>query len=153
LVLVGGGAVAEASRVATAALADALRAPVATTWARNAAFPNGHPLYVGALGYGALPVTERALAEADVLLSLGCRFSEFTTRRWRAVSTATRLIQCDVDPEEIGRVHVPEVGLLGDAGATARALTTVVAGREEPAASRRRRAAELRRRYCEESVL
>src|SRR5207249_2509645 len=89
----------------------------------------------------------------DVLLSLGCRFSEFTTGRWRAVSSATRLVQCDVDPEEIGRVYVPEVGLLGDAGATARALTTVVAGREEPSASRRRRAAELRRRYCEESVL
>ena len=126
---------------------------MATTWARNAAFPNGHPLYVGALGYGVLPVTEQALAEADVLLSLGCRFSEFTTRRWRAVASATRLVQCDVDPEEVGRVYVPEVALLGDAGATALALTTVVAGRNGPSASRRRRADDLRRRYCEESVL
>ena len=153
LVLVGGGAAAEPARAAVAAVAEALQAPVATTWARNAAFPNHHPLYVGALGYGVLPVTEQALAQADVLLSLGCRFSEFTTRRWRAVSTATRLVQCDVDPEEVGRVYVPEVALLGDAGATALALATVVAGRNGPLASRRRRADDLRRRYCEESVL
>src|SRR5207249_6441463 len=153
LVLVGGGAVAEASRVATAALADALRAPVATTWARNAAFPNGHPLYVGALGYGALPVTERALAEADVLLSLGCRFSEFSTRRWRAISGATRLVQCDVDPEEIGRVYVPTVGLWGDAGATARALAGMLAERGAPPGPRRRRAAALRERYRGQSAL
>src|SRR5439155_13110035 len=89
LVLAGGGAAAEPSRLAVAALAEALEAPVATTWARNAAFPNGHRLYVGALGYGVLPVTEEAVAEADVLLSLGCRFSEFTTRRWQAISDGT----------------------------------------------------------------
>src|SRR5207245_9809024 len=85
LILIGGGAAAERTRLAVARLAEELEAPVAATWARNAAFPNGHRLYVGALGYGVLPVTSEALAEADVLLSLGCRFSEFTTRRWRAV--------------------------------------------------------------------
>jgi acetolactate synthase I/II/III large subunit len=153
LVLVGGGAAAEPSRVAVAALAEAFEAPVATTWARNAAFPNGHRLYVGALGYGALPVTEEALAEADVLLSLGCRFSEFTTRRWRAIAGGTRLIQCDLDPEEVGRVYVPAVGLLGDAGATARALAAIQVGRGLAPKPRRRRAAALRSRYCQQSAM
>ena len=153
LLLVGGGAAGEPSAAAVAALAEALEAPVATTWARNAAFPNEHRLYVGALGYGVLAVTEEAVAEADVLLSLGCRFSEFTTRRWRAISGGTRLIQCDVDPEEIGRVYVPAVGLVGDAGATARALSAVLLERGAPPPDRRRRAAALRARYCEESTL
>src|SRR5207237_3070533 len=153
LLLVGGGAAAEPSRVAVVALAEAMEAPVATTWTRNAAFPNGHRLYVGALGYGVLPVTEEALAEADVLLSLGCRFSEFTTRRWRALSGATRLIQCDVDPEEIGRVYIPAVGLWGDAGATARALAGMLAERGAPPGPRRRRAAALRGRDRGESGL
>jgi acetolactate synthase-1/2/3 large subunit len=152
LILVGGGAAREPSRLAVAALAEALEAPVAVTWTRNAAFPNGHRLYVGALGYGVLPVTEEAVAEADVLLSLGCRFSEFSTRRWRAISGATRLIQCDVDPEEIGRVYVPAVGLVGDAGATARALAEVLGERGAPPSSRRHRAAALRERYCQQSI-
>jgi acetolactate synthase-1/2/3 large subunit len=153
LVLVGGGAVAEPSRVPVAALAEALEAPVTTSWARNAAFPNGHRLYVGALGYGVLPVTEEALAEADVLLSLGCRFSEFTTGRWRAISSGTRLIQCDLDADEIGRVYVPAVGLPGDAGATAQALSAIVLGRGAPPSSRQRRAAALRERYRQQSTM
>jgi acetolactate synthase-1/2/3 large subunit len=153
LILVGGGGARQPSRLAVAELAEALEAPVAVTWARNAAFPNGHRLYVGALGYGVLPVTEEAVAEADVLLSLGCRFSEFTTRRWRAISGATRLIQCDVDPEEIGRVYVPAVGLWGDAGATARALADLLAGLGAVPAQRRPRAASLRERYCQQSTM
>src|SRR5207253_2516632 len=151
LVLVGGG-VREGARAAVVALAEALDAPVATTWTRNAAYPNGHRLYVGALGYGVLPATAEALAEADVLLSLGCRFSEFTTRRWRAIPSATRLVQCDVDPEEIGRIYVPAVGLWGDAGATAGALADVLAERGAPPGPRGRRAAVLRERYCQQSA-
>ena len=48
LVLVGGGAAREPARTAVVALAEALEAPVAATWTRNAAFPNGHRLYVTA---------------------------------------------------------------------------------------------------------
>jgi acetolactate synthase-1/2/3 large subunit len=153
LVLVGGGGGAEPSRLAIAALAEAAELPVATTWARNAAFPNGHRLYVGGLGYGVLPVTEEALAEADVLLSFGCRFSEFTTRRWRAISGRTRLIQCDLDPDEIGRVYLPAVALIGDAGATARALAAILMERAAAPAPRGHRAAALRERYCRQAAM
>jgi acetolactate synthase-1/2/3 large subunit len=78
-------------------------------------------------------VTERAVREADVLLALGCRFSEFTTKRWTLLSPTTRLIHVDIDPTELGRVYVPEVAFVSDARLAAEALSArLKAGGEAP---------------------
>lgn len=103
-------------------LADRLSAPLVTTWMRQSLISHDHPAFLGALGYGAHEVTEQAVREADVLLALGCRFSEFTTKRWTLVSAETRLIHVDIDPSELGRIYLPEVGVASDAGLAAAAL-------------------------------
>jgi acetolactate synthase-1/2/3 large subunit len=145
---VGGGAERAGARDAVAALAERLTAPVAASWQRKSAFGDGHPAFVGVLGFGALEVTERALAEADVVLALGCRLSQFTSRRWTLPAAGAELIQVDVDADELGRGHPVTIGLQGDARATAQAL----AG-HEPGDGRGRsaRLAELRRDYEEQS--
>ena len=87
-IVVGGGG--ERAHAAVAALADLVRAPVAAAWHRKAAFPDAHPAFAGVLGFGALEATERAMLEADVVLSLGCRFSQFRAaggRSWRPTSS------------------------------------------------------------------
>ncbi len=127
VVLVGGGAVGEPD--AYLRLADRLGAPVVTTWQRQSTVPHDHPAYLGALGYGVHEVTERAVREADFLLAIGCRFSEFTTKRWTLLQPSTRLIHIDIDPAELGKIHVPEVGLVSDAHLAAEALA---AGIPEP---------------------
>ena len=119
-VLLGGGAVGDPARYLW--LADRLAAPLLSTWMRQALVPHDSPAWLGALGYGAHEVTERVVREADVLLALGCRFSEFTTKRWTLLSPATRLVHVDVDPDELGRIHVPEVGIASDAALAAAAL-------------------------------
>ncbi|HEY0451117.1 thiamine pyrophosphate-binding protein [Actinophytocola sp.] len=116
-VLLGGGACSFDKAVL--ALAERLGAPVLTTWSRKDRFPNDHPLVLGALGPGAFESTETAVREADVLLALGCRFSEFTTKRWTLLSAGTALIHADIDPGELGKVYPPAVALHADAGETA----------------------------------
>ncbi|MBA3524435.1 MAG: thiamine pyrophosphate-binding protein [Geodermatophilaceae bacterium] len=99
-------------------------------------------------------MTEQAVAGADVLIALGCRFSEFSTKRWTLVSAETRLVHVDVDPVELGRVYLPEVGITADAALAARALCAAlpdVPG--ELAARRRTRLGELRRSYLEATSL
>jgi acetolactate synthase I/II/III large subunit len=149
VVLVGGGAERAGAREAVAELAERLGAPVAAAWHRKAAFPDSHPVFVGVLGFGALEATERAVAEADVVLSLGCRLSQFTSRRWTLPAAGTELIQVDVDAEELGRAHPVAVALQGDARATAEALAERLAGSERRGA----RVAELRAAYEEQSRL
>jgi acetolactate synthase-1/2/3 large subunit len=120
-IVLGGGAVG--SPAPYVRLAERLAAPLVTTWMRQSTVPHQHPAYLGALGYGAHDVTERAVREADVLLALGCRFSEFTTKRWTLLSPTTRLIHVDIDPTELGRVYVPEVAFVSDARLAAEALS------------------------------
>ncbi|GAA3598021.1 thiamine pyrophosphate-binding protein [Nonomuraea rosea] len=129
-ILLGGGAAgdhrvgrgAAGDHDAFLALAETMAAPLLTTWLRQGLVPHGHPAYLGALGYGAHEVSERVIAEADVLLAIGCRFSEFTTKRWTLIAPETRLVHVDIDPMELGRVYVPEVGIVSDARLAAAAL-------------------------------
>jgi acetolactate synthase-1/2/3 large subunit len=148
MILVGGGAERAGARDAVAALAERLAAPVAASWHRKSAFSDAHPAFVGVLGFGALEATERALAEADVVLALGCRLSQFTSRRWMLPGPGTELIQVDVDADELGRAHPVAVALQGDARATAQALA---GGELGDSAERSARLAELRRAYEQQS--
>jgi acetolactate synthase-1/2/3 large subunit len=135
VILVGGGWRGPAEPVLR--LAERLGAAVATTWLRKGRVPDGHPHVIGTLGAGALPATERTVRESDVLLALGCRFSEFTTKRWTLLDPATRIVHVDIDPQELGHVYVPEIGLHADARAAAEALLRHLSEPGKPAAPRR----------------
>ena len=135
-------------------LADRLSAPLVTTWMRQSVVPHDHPSYLGALGYGAHHVTEQAVREADVILAMGCRFSEFTTKRWTLLSTTTRLVHVDIDPCELGRVYVPEIGFISDARLAAESLaagTPALAGTD--AERRGERLRSLRKEFDRASSL
>jgi acetolactate synthase-1/2/3 large subunit len=149
-IIVGGGA---GNAQAHLALAEAAAAPVVTTWLRKNAIPNTHPAFLGCLGYGAHEVSDQLVREADVIVALGCRFSEFTTKRWTLVPPDADLVHVDIDPAELGRVHPPRVGLVSDATAASRALTSALAPlvAAEPSRVDRRlsRRAALRKEYDE----
>lgn len=112
------------------ALAEAAGAAVTTTWLRKAAFPNDHPQYIGSLGYGAFESTEQAVRDADVVVAIGCRFSEFTSKRWTLLEGQTALIHIDVDPAELGRVYQPAVAIWADGVAAVDALTREILAAE-----------------------
>jgi len=122
VVILGGGACGPGYDASLLKLVDRLRIPVVTTWLRKNAFPNDSPLFCGALGYGAVKVTSDLVRDADVVLAIGCRFSEFTTGRWTLISPGSALIHVDIDPDVIGRYYVPTIGMCADAAATTAAL-------------------------------
>jgi acetolactate synthase-1/2/3 large subunit len=150
VILVGGGAERAGAAAAASSLANAVGAPVAASWHRKSAFPDSDPAFVGVLGFGALEVTERALREADVVLTLGCRLSQFTSRRWTLPSPGARLIQVDVDADELGRAHPAAIAIQADALATAERLAAAF---DSAAEARRARLADLRAAYEEQSRL
>jgi len=152
VLVLGGGAGTRAG--AYLELAERLSAPVVTTWMRQSAVPHDHPAYLGALGYGAHDVTEQAVREADVVVAMGCRFSEFTTKRWTLLSADSRLVHVDIDATELGRVYVPEVGITSDARLAAEAFAArLPSGGRAGAAGRRRRLQKLRKKFDRVSSL
>ncbi len=76
LIVAGGGAVYSGAETALRAFAEATGIPVADTHAGKGAVPWDHPCAVG--GIGSYAANELA-GEADVVLGIGTRYSDFTT--------------------------------------------------------------------------
>ena len=123
VILAGGGVVWSQADQEVCRLAELLGAPIITSYERNDAVPNSHPLYIGALGRAGAPEATAACQSADVLLALGTRLAHFTTfYDHRHVPEGARIIQVEIDQREIGRNYPVEVGILGDARVVAEAL-------------------------------
>ncbi len=95
------------------ALARRLGAPVITTLNGKGLLDERHPL---SLGHARSSRGRHALAHADAMLAVGCRFTEVMTD-WRRMPIPRTLIQIDLDPEQIGMNHPVDVGIVADARA------------------------------------
>ena len=64
-----------------------------------------------------------AIHRADVLLALGSRLNQHSTHwNWSVINRETRIVQIDIDPQEVGRNYPVAVGIVGDAKAVAQQL-------------------------------
>src|SRR5438552_12772659 len=79
LLIAGGGVLYGLGTHALAAFADAHDVPVAETQAGKGALPWDHPLQQGAIGVTGSPAANALAREADVVLAVGTRLSDFTT--------------------------------------------------------------------------
>jgi acetolactate synthase-1/2/3 large subunit len=121
LILAGGGVRVGRAYEELKALAEQLEIPVYTSFMGKSALPSDHRLNLGVAGvWGEYPATEAARS-ADVILAIGARFNDLHTGSWIPGYVynipPTRLIQVDIDPEEIGRNYPVEIGIVGDAKA------------------------------------
>ena len=122
VIVAGGGVMLAAAWAELTRLAERLGAPVVTTWQGKGAIDETHELNAWSIGDTASTCGNELAASADVVLAVGCRFTDWSASSWRKGVTfsipPTRLIHLDIDPREIGKNYPVEVGLLGDARAT-----------------------------------
>jgi acetolactate synthase-1/2/3 large subunit len=100
--------------------------PFWTTPQGRGVIPEDHPLSF-------LAARSTAFKECDAIVQVGTRQNYLVgfmrSPRW---STEAKLIQIDIDPEEIGRNRHPTVGIAGDAKAILEQLTAADGDRLEP---------------------
>ena len=133
VVMAGGGVEWSLGAGEVMELAELLGAGIVTSYGRADAVPSRHPAFLGHLGR--LPSLEavEAVKRADVLLAVGTRLSHSTTfYDHRYIQPETRIIQIEIDPEEIGRNYPVKVGIQGDAAAVTAQLTELVRVAERP---------------------
>jgi acetolactate synthase-1/2/3 large subunit len=118
---------------------EATRIPLATTISGKGALREDHELSVGLCGRYSRSAND-LIEEADVLVVVGSKLGEIATNRWAMIGPQTKLIQIDVDVDELGHYYSPTVPLWGDAREALRDLNDALEAErgELPAASRAR---------------
>ena len=107
-------------------LAELLAIPVATTLMGKGVFPENHPLALGTTGIWGTRAANSTTLEADVILAIGTAFGESDCSSWSPTHTfavpPSKIIQIDIEPEEIGKIYPVAVGIVGDAKTTLQEL-------------------------------
>ncbi len=121
VIVVGGGAITSEAGSELVSLAERCGAFVVTTWMGKGAIAEDHELFAGPIGDTASTSGNALAASADVLLAVGCRFTDWSASSYRRGVTfsipETRLIQLDIDRGEIGKNYPVEIPLVADAKA------------------------------------
>lgn len=121
VILAGGGVITAEAHEEIVALAEHLGIPVVTTSMGKGAIPEDHDLNAWACGDLGSISGNTLCRTADVLLAVGCRFTDRCASSYRHGVTftipGTKLIHLDIDPTEIGKNYPAEVALVGDAKA------------------------------------
>jgi acetolactate synthase I/II/III large subunit len=115
IIVAGGGVVVSGAQAELVELAEKLQLPVATSLTAKGAIPDNHPLSVGVCGTYSRACANQAVAEADLVFFIGTHAGGQVTAVWRIPAPGTRVIQLDIDAQQLGRNYPNAVSLLGDA--------------------------------------
>jgi 3D-(3,5/4)-trihydroxycyclohexane-1,2-dione acylhydrolase (decyclizing) len=153
MIVAGGGTIYSEATDALRRFAERTGIPVGETQAGKGSMPYDHPLALGAVGATGTFAANRAAREADLVIGVGTRWSDFTTASKTAFQNPdVRFVNVNV--ADLDAVKHAGLGLLGDARATLEALDAALDGYEVEDAYRKqsRRAneewdAEVQRLY------
>lgn len=115
ILVAGGGVYWSGGGKALTDVAEALGVPVVTTTKGRGNLPEDHPLCLGMVGQYGTITSNKVLKDADAVLAVGCRLSDVSTLTWALISPGARIIQVDIDPNEMARQYPVDLGILADA--------------------------------------
>ena len=127
LIVAGGGVLYSEASAALAKFAEATGIPVCETQAGKGALPYDHPEEVGAVGVTGTPGANILAREADLVLGIGTRYSDFTSASKTAFQNpAVRFVNINV--AEFDSYKHAALPLTGDARATLEDLLPLLSG-------------------------
>jgi tartronate-semialdehyde synthase len=154
VIIMGGGVILARAEQALIAFAEYMDIPVIVTYMAKGGIPESHPLYAGQMGIqaGAASSGNEVFLGADLVLGIGCRFTDRHTGAVAVYQGERRFIHIDIDPAEIGKILKTELGIEADA---AEALPLLLEAAKAAGGKRNRPApqipyGELRKKYRHE---
>lgn len=95
-------------------LAEKANIPVSMSLMGKAVFPNKHPLSMGMIGMHGTYVANTACDKCDLLLAIGCRFSDRVIGDPKKFAGGAKILQIDIDPAEVNKMIEVDNALIGD---------------------------------------
>ncbi len=126
LFLIGQGVIISNASKELTELANLIKCPVVTTFMGKGAFDERHPLCLGTVGMHGRKIANYAVINTDLLITIGCRFSDRITGNLKTYAENAKVIHADIDPAEIGKNVKADIPIVGDAKNIIIELTNVL---------------------------
>jgi acetolactate synthase-1/2/3 large subunit len=133
VIVAGGGVRHSRAEADLRRFAELVQVPVATSLNGRQAIPDTHPLAVGVVGTYSRPSANQVVHECDLAVYVGSSAGSMVSNFWQLPPPGTAVAQIDIEPQNIGRNHVVEIGLNADARLALRAMLEAAAA-QVPAA-------------------
>ena len=104
VILAGHGILISGAENGLLKLAEKMNVPVTNTLLGKGAFPESHPLALGMLGMHGTAYANKAVAECDLIISIGSRFDDRIIGKAPLFCRNAVRIHVDIDPSEFGRM-------------------------------------------------
>lgn len=115
LLICGGGVVRGRAHREFREFAEKLDAPVAITVMGGGGFPGVHPLTTGMIGMHGSQASNVAVNECDLLVAVGCRFSDRVASDPKTFAADAKIVQIDIDRAEIDKNVLTDHHIIGSA--------------------------------------
>jgi tartronate-semialdehyde synthase len=131
VMLLGGGVIVADACKEFVALAETLQAPVVTSYMGKSGIPWNHPLMAGHVGIQCNTRSgNQVFLDSTLVLAVGARFNDRHTGDLKVYKGNRKFIHVDVDPGQLGKNIMPDLGICADAKVTLRALLEEVKRRK-----------------------
>ncbi len=114
VIQVGGGVIASESYREVMELAKKADIPMVTTLMGMGAIPSSDERYFGMIGMHGSYAANKCIAEADLILTLGSRFSDRVALKPDQFGKKAKILQVDIDKSEIGKNVAIADCIIGD---------------------------------------
>ncbi len=113
-VFVGGGAIIGNASRELAEFAHRIDAPVCDSLMGKGAFSGEDALYTGMIGMHGTKASNFGVANCDLLITIGARFSDRVTGDTSRFAKKAKILQIDIDPAEINKNVMVDSSIIGD---------------------------------------
>ena len=132
MLYVGGGVGMAQAVSALREFLAATKMPATCTLKGLGAVEADYPYYLGMLGMHGCCTSNRAVAECDVLIAVGTRFSDRVALNPKTFAKNATIIQIDIDASELGKNVDVDLAIVGDAAYVLNAMLPMIEDKKHP---------------------
>jgi len=123
VMLLGGGVILADATREFLAVAEALQIPVVTSYMGKSGIPWNHPLMAGQVGIQCNTRSgNKVFLDSTTVFAVGARFNDRHTGNLEVYKGERKFIHVDIDPSQLGKNIMPDLGICADAKLTLVAL-------------------------------
>jgi acetolactate synthase-1/2/3 large subunit len=117
IILAGHGIILSGAHDELRIFAERGNIPISTTLLGIGSIPESHPLNLRMMGMHGEAYVNQAVQAADLLIAVGMRFDDRVTGTLSTYAQNAQIIHIEIDPAEINKNVLADIGIVGDAKA------------------------------------